>query len=125
MDLIEESFVVAEPSQVMARLREPERWRRWWPDLTLEVFQDRGDEGLRWTVTGALVGSMEVWLEPFGDGVIIHHYLRADGPTGRSGLRQARRRARHAKRLFWALKDEFERDRRPGEPRTPTQEGAA
>jgi hypothetical protein len=67
---------------------------------------------------------MEVWLERFGDGVIVHHYLRADPPGGRvlsarAAAREARRRALHAKRLFWAFKDEMEGRRLPGDPRDP------
>lgn len=132
VDLIEESFVVATPAAVAATVRDATRWRGWWPDLSLTVFQDRGEQGVRWNVTGALVGSMEVWLEPHGDGVILHHYLRADLPagpatgtdTGRAAtnvrpgrlVRETRRRSRHAKRIFWALKDELEGNRGAGEP---------
>ncbi|HEY9474179.1 MAG TPA: polyketide cyclase / dehydrase and lipid transport [Mycobacteriales bacterium] len=120
VDLIEESFVVAAADRVAAVLRDPTRWARWWPDLSLSVFQDRAEQGIRWTVSGALVGSMEVWLEPHADGVIVHHYVRADLAGGRVPpvrvvTREARRRAMHAKRLFWALKDELEGARRPGE----------
>lgn len=127
VDLIEESFVVAEPATVAAAVRDTSRWRGWWPDLSLTVFQDRGDQGIRWNVTGALVGSMEVWLEPHGDGVIVHHYLRADRSDGPASTpagshrpgrlaRETRRRSRHAKRVFWALKDELEGNRSAGEP---------
>lgn len=124
VDLIEESFVVAEPARVAAALRDPVRWRAWWPDLSLRVFQDRAEQGIRWNISGALVGSMEVWLERFGDGVIVHHYLRADPPDGRvlparAAAREVRRRALHAKRLFWAFKDEMEGRRQPGDPRDP------
>jgi hypothetical protein len=64
---------------------------------------------------------MEVWLEPFGDGVILHYYLRADpaGAPYRSvhrAVAEVRRRQRAIKRIFWALKDELEGGRRPGEP---------
>ena len=123
LDLVDETFVVAEPARVAALVRDPRRWADWWPDLRLGVFQDRGDAGVRWNVRGALTGSMEVWLEPYGDGVIVHHYVRCDPPGGplppAAAARQRRRRQRHAKRVFWALKDELERGRRPGEPRPP------
>ncbi|HSV64825.1 MAG TPA: polyketide cyclase / dehydrase and lipid transport [Mycobacteriales bacterium] len=118
---MDETFLVAEPAAVAAVLHEPSRWREWWPDLRLSVFQDRADQGIRWTVAGALVGSMEVWLEPFGDGVLLHHYLRADPAGRRVSPRRAgqelRRRQRHAKRVFWRVKDELEGDRRPGAAR--------
>lgn len=118
LDLIDETFVVADPAAVAAVVRDPRRWEQWWPDLRLGVFQDRGDAGIRWNVRGALTGSMEVWLEPFGDGVLVHHYVRCD-PAGRDRItpRERRRRQRHAKRLFWALKDELEGDRAPGRGR--------
>lgn len=119
IDLIEESFVVARPARVAALLADPARWPGWWPDLSLSVFQDRAEQGVRWTVAGALVGSMEVWLEPHADGVIVHHYVRADlarpARSNRVVRRESRRRALHAKRLFWNVKDELEGRRLPGE----------
>jgi hypothetical protein len=119
LDLIDETFVVAAPAAVARVVRDPARWRQWWPDLDLTVFQDRGEQGVRWNVRGALAGSMEVWLEPYGDGVILHYYLRCDPPAGRTlrpsaAQREVRRRSRHAKRVFWALKDELEAGRPPG-----------
>jgi hypothetical protein len=119
-DLVDETFVVATPAAVAAAVRDPDRWARWWPDLTLGVFQDRGEAGVRWNVHGALTGSMEVWLEPYGDGVLVHHYVRCDRPDGRPvGTRERRRRQTHAKAIFWGLKDELEGDRAPGLPRQP------
>ncbi|HEV7657670.1 MAG TPA: polyketide cyclase / dehydrase and lipid transport [Mycobacteriales bacterium] len=118
LDLVDETFVVAHAAAVAAVVRDPARWERWWPDLRLGVFQDRGDAGVRWNVRGALTGSMEVWLEPYGDGVLVHHYVRCD-PVGRDTItpRERRARQRRAKQVFWALKDELEGDRRPGEGR--------
>ena len=118
LDLVDETFVVAAPAAVAAVVRDPARWPGWWPDLRLGVFQARGDAGARWNVRGALNGSMEVWLEPYGDGVLVHHYVRCD-PVGRDRItpRERSTRERHAKRLFWALKDELEGDRAPGEGR--------
>jgi hypothetical protein len=122
LDLIDESFLVAAPAEVARVVRDPNRWQQWWPDLDLCVFQDRGEQGVRWNVRGALAGSMEVWLEPYGDGVIVHYYLRCDPPAGRTlppraAVRELRRRALRAKQVFWALKDELEGGRSPGEPR--------
>lgn len=121
LDLVDETFVAAAPAAVAAVVHDVDRWRRWWPDLALSVFQDRGEQGIRWNVAGALAGSMEVWLEPYGDGVIVHYYLRCDPPgaaalTPRSADRERRRRALRAKQVFWRLKDDLEGDRRPGEP---------
>jgi len=118
LDLVDETFVVAAPAAVAAVVRDPDCWLRWWPDLRLTVFQDRGDAGVRWNVRGALTGSMEVWLEPCKDGVLLHHYVRCDRGDGRPvSPRERRRRQTHAKEIFWAVKDELEADRRPGEPR--------
>ena len=33
------------------------------------------------TVTGALTGTMEIWLEPSFDGVILHYFVHAE-PSG-------------------------------------------
>ena len=127
IDLVDETFVVAAPADVAAVVHDPARWARWWPDLALTVFMDRGDAGIRWSVAGPWLGSCEVWLEPYGDGVVLHHYLRVDPApaTTRAPNRPhqvARLRARRAqdwKRHAWALKDELERGRPAGEDRVP------
>lgn len=127
VDLIDETFIVAAPAAVAAAVHEPAALRSWWPDLELTVFQDRGQEGVRWNVTGALVGSAEVWLQAWRDGVIVHVYLRAD-PTrrgsaaqgwsaaparlARRSVRETDRRARQIKVGVNALKDRLEADRR-------------
>jgi hypothetical protein len=127
VDLIDETFVVADPDAVAAVVADPRRWRAWWPDLRLTVFMDRGRQGVRWSVAGRLVGSSEIWLEPFGDGVIVHYYLRCEPATPRrphSPRRAARAaaRLRHRHAVAWklrvnSLKDELEAGRQPGEPR--------
>jgi hypothetical protein len=132
VDLIDETFVVAAPAELSAVVHDPQRWRAWWPGLRLTVFMDRGDQGIRWSVTGDLVGSAEIWLEPFGDGVVVHHYLRADptrpgsptepieGDPAKQRRQADRIRRRHAlawKRSVNALKDELEAGRAPGTPR--------
>jgi RimJ/RimL family protein N-acetyltransferase len=78
VDVIDETFVVAPPAAVAAAVKDPALWRRVFPDLDVTVVTDRGDEGVRCAVTGALVGSNEFWVEPWGDGAIVHYYLRAD-----------------------------------------------
>ena len=84
VDVVDETFVAVPPDVLAAEFATPARWRTLWPDLDLEVVTDRGAAGFRWTVTGALVGSMEVWLEPVLDGTVLHYFLRADppGPDG-------------------------------------------
>lgn len=133
VDLVDETYVVAERTRIAAVVADPARWRAWWPGLDLVVFMDRGLDGIRWSVTGELVGSCELWLEAQGDGVLVHYYLRVDPTTpgsrtsprqlpesarGRREVDRLRRRQAMAwKRVIWALKDEMEGDRAPGEPR--------
>lgn len=129
VDVADDTFVVADPVEVARRVADPAAWARWWPDLRLEVAKDRGAKGMQWRVTGALVGTMEIWLEPALDGVVVHHYLRAEPPVGspeaarrRRGLERERvRRALAWKRHVTALKDELEAGRVPGTPRSPVR----
>ena len=102
------------------------------------MYEDRGLKGLRWTVTGELVGSAELWVEPHLDGVVLHHFLRVDrtvpgvqrgqgtgepttarasgdSPRQRRELQRIERRyAVSWKAHAWALKDELEGVREPG-----------
>ncbi|MGH3745701.1 MAG: hypothetical protein ACRDTP_12645, partial [Mycobacteriales bacterium] len=119
-------------------VHDTDRTSGWWPDLELTVFQDRGLDGQRWTVTGALVGTAEIWLQPFADGTVLHVFLRCDvtrrgsatepAPISRRrALRVCRDRAWQIKQWSWALKRELEGDRAAGEPRpgAPVEEGTA
>lgn len=123
VDIADETFVVAEPETVAAVVGDPASWARWWPGLSCEVYRDRGAKGRQWRVSGDLVGTAEIWLEPFRDGVLVHWYLRVDPPVGRRppssrGLRRLRRGWVVAwKRNVAALKAELEDGRPPGEPR--------
>ncbi len=113
-DLADDTFLAVSPPVVARAVRDPARWRRWWPDLALTVTLDRGPEGLHWRLSGALRGTAEIWLEPYGDGTILHLYLRA-------GLsdRERAERTRAWKRAVHALKDELEAGRAPGTPAAP------
>jgi len=114
---MDETFLAVPPSSVAAAFADPRSWRRFWPDLELAVYADRGDEGVRWTVRGALVGTMEVWLEPVLDGTVLHYFLRADLPSGGAGrktLKEAQRRQQAAKAVALDLKFVLEDGRRPG-----------
>ena len=81
IQIADETFVAADPVEVGMAVGDPASWRRWWPDLQLTVVEDRGEVGHRWTVTGSLTGTMEVWLQPVLDGVILHYFLHAE-PSG-------------------------------------------
>jgi hypothetical protein len=127
VDLVDETFIAAQRSKVAAVVADPDSWGAWWPDLHLTVFMDRGLDGLRWSATGALTGSVEIWLEQSGDGVLLHYFLRADPSPGRAAessqaphprhLRRLRQqRATEWKRQVWALKDALEGARLPGTP---------
>jgi hypothetical protein len=119
VDVVDETFLVVPPKVVAAAFADPAAWRRLWPDLTLAVYADRGAEGLRWTVRGALVGTMEVWLEPVLDGTLLHYYLRAILPgavPAGAADRERRRRQLAAKRIAFGLKSVLEEGRAPGCP---------
>lgn len=127
VDVVDETFLAVPPARVAAEFA-PSRWGTLWPDLRLEVVTDRGAQGFRWTIAGALVGSMEVWLEPVLDGTVLHYFLRADpaGPGGapapapwRRGMAEASRRQRAAKVIAFACKARLEAGRAPGEPPRP------
>jgi hypothetical protein len=81
IQIADETFVCADPVAVGAAVADAASWRRWWPDLGLNVVEDRADKGQRWNVTGALTGTMEVWLEAVMDGVVLHYFLHAE-PSG-------------------------------------------
>jgi hypothetical protein len=121
VDVIDETFLAVPPGTVAGAFADPGAWRRFWPDLRLDVYADRGEEGLRWTVGGALVGTMEVWLEPVLDGTVLHYFLRADLPEGvpvnrRRLTREKTRRQLAAKAVALDLKAILEDGRRPGLP---------
>jgi hypothetical protein len=120
IDVADEVFLTV-PQRVLAdSLADPALCRRYWPDLTLVVHADRGEQGMCWTVGGALTGSMEVWLEPVLEGTVLHYFLRAELAQRPASRRQAaaetRRRRLAAREMAFALKDRFERDRAPGCP---------
>jgi hypothetical protein len=128
VDVVDETFVAVPRELLVAEFAPPARWRTLWPDLDLRIVTNRGPAGLRWTITGALVGSMEVWLEPVLDGTLLHYFLRADpaGPDGtpapaspRRGAAEAGRRQRAAKAIAFACKDRLEAGRAAGEPPCP------
>ena len=114
--LSDQTFVAVDPAVVAAEIARPERWRRWWPDLDLEVSRDRGPKGVQWVLTGRIGGTAEIYLEPWHDGTVVHLYQRLRLPAGRRVGRDLRERELSWKRHVTALKDELEGDRAPGTP---------
>jgi hypothetical protein len=111
VDIADDTYVAAPPAVLAVVVRDRASWRTWWSDLELSVTRDRGDEGVQWAVRGALVGSMEIWLEPVGPGTVLHWFLRADPLTTTSPSRLTRareRRVRGWKAHAFALKDRLE-----------------
>ena len=122
----DQTFVAADPADVGRAVSDAASWRRWWPDLRLDVVEDRHDKGIRWTVSGALTGTMEVWLEPILDGVILNYLLHAE-PAGAAAWQLARmdlakithRRRVAGKRMAFEVKAALERTRPVGASRLP------
>lgn len=125
--LIDETWIAAPPPAIAAVVADPDNWPTWWPELRLSVTRNRGVKGMQWAARSggqpALVGTAEVWIEPFAEGAVVHHYLRLDAADGtrlsrRRAVRLQRSLAWQAKRAFWPVKDELERAGRSGAPDT-------
>lgn len=125
VDLVDETFIAVSVQALAPVVADPARWRSWWPERRLEVFMDRGPKGQRWAVAGDLVGSAEIWLEAYRDGVVLHYYLRADPvsdggqPSRREVDRIRRREALAWKASVWELKRQLEAGRAVGGPAGP------
>jgi len=107
VDIVDETYIRAAPVVIRAHF-DDEAWTAGvWPHLERTVARDRGVKGIRWTVTGQVVGEMEVWIEPFWDGAVVHHYVRGiRGPRGPRDV--ARRHTLRWKRAVHGLKDFLE-----------------
>lgn len=128
IDIADDTYISADISAVAAVIRDQSRWQIWWPDRVLSVYSDRGEKGLRWTVSGDFVGSAEIWIEELSPGaipgVVVHYYLRVDPtsegsrlvrrvPTGSPRANRYLAKVRHRqvtswKRIIWQVKDELE-----------------
>jgi hypothetical protein len=118
VQVADETFVAADPARVGAAVADPASWGRWWPDLRLAVVEARAALGIRWSVTGPLTGTMEIWLEPALDGVLLHYFLHAE-PSGVSAWQLSRmnlarithRRRVAGKKMAFEVKAALERSR--------------
>lgn len=119
IDVVDSTWLAARPATLAAIVAEPASWRRWWPELTLEVDEWRNEKGVRWlvrSVGGAgrgLAGSAEVWLQPMFEGVVAHFFLRLDPLPGRRLSRRRSQRVadayrRRTKQAFWSLADQLD-----------------
>lgn len=121
IQVADQTYIAAAPARVGAAVADRSSWRRWWPDLQLQVVEDRADKGVRWTVAGPLTGTMEIWLEPTLDGVLLHYFLHAE-PAGVSAWQLARlnlakmthRRRVAGKKMAFEVKAKLEQSRPVG-----------
>ncbi|MFD6199639.1 polyketide cyclase / dehydrase and lipid transport [Mycobacteriaceae bacterium NPDC060252] len=126
IQVADQTFIAADPADIGRAISNPADWRRWWPDLQLNVVEERGEKGIRWTVAGAVTGTMEVWLEPALDGAILHYFLHAE-PAGVSAAQAAKlnlAKLNHArriagKRFAFGVKQRLEASRSIGESWVP------
>ncbi|MGH3955704.1 MAG: polyketide cyclase / dehydrase and lipid transport [Mycobacterium sp.] len=126
IQVADQTFIAADPADIGRAISNPADWRRWWPDLQLNVVEERGEKGIRWTVAGAVTGTMEVWLEPALDGAILHYFLHAE-PAGVSAAQAAKlnlTKLNHArriagKRFAFGVKQRLEASRPIGESWVP------
>lgn len=117
VQIADETFVCADPTDVGRAVADVPSWRRWWPDLQLTSVEDRGPAGQRWTVAGKLTGTMEVWLQPMMDGVILHYFLHAEpaGDPGQLDLAKLNHQRRVAgKKMAFEVKTRMEAQRPVG-----------
>jgi hypothetical protein len=121
IQVADQTYVAADSALVGAAVADQSSWRRWWPDLRLQVVEDRAEKGIRWTVTGAVTGTMEIWLQPSLDGVVLHYFLHAE-PTGVAAWQLAKlnlakmthRRRVAGKKMAFEVKTTLERSRPVG-----------
>lgn len=118
IQIADETFVAAGPAAVGRAVGDRSAWRRWFPDLALTVVEDRAERGVRWTVGGPLTGTMEIWLEPVLDGVVLHYFLHAEPATGTAAQITAAKLTHHrrvaGKRMAFEVKNRLEASRPVG-----------
>lgn len=107
VDVVDDTFIRAAPESIRAPFSDSAVLQRIWPHLQTAVIRDRGLKGVRWRVDGQVVGEMEVWIEPFWDGAIVHHYVRGVR-SERAPRNVATRHTLRWKRAVHGLKDSLE-----------------
>ena len=118
LDITDETLVVAAPERVREVLCDEVYWERWLPGVRLRCIDDRDLLGKRWSVSGTMTGSAEVWLEPWADAVVVHVFWQVDLADGRAlDARTHRRYELEVKARVTVVKDRLEAGRAPGTPR--------
>ncbi len=82
VDVVDETFIRAEPAVVRSAFNEPGVLDALWPGLEREVAQDRGTKGVRWWTGGEVTGRLEIWLEEVPGGTVVHHFVHGDRVCG-------------------------------------------
>ncbi|HIZ99658.1 MAG TPA: hypothetical protein H9805_13920 [Candidatus Janibacter merdipullorum] len=82
VDIVDETFIRAEPLAVRSALVTDEVLDALWPGLEREVVQDRGAKGVRWRTGGEVTGRLEIWLEEVAGGTIVHHFVHGEQHGG-------------------------------------------
>ncbi len=110
VDVADDTFVRSDRSVLRALLDLDGAAEALWPHLRVSVIRDRGANGLKYAVTGPVLGDMEVWLEPHADGVLVHHYLRGVVAPGSpmTGRQATRAHTLAWKRVIHRIKDVLE-----------------
>jgi hypothetical protein len=113
VDVADDTFVRADPAVLRALLDVVGAAPLLWPHLRVTLTRDRGAKGAKYAVAGPIVGDLEVWLEPWGDGVLVHHYLRGTVRPGErvDGAAAARAHTLAWKRVIHEVKDVLEERR--------------
>lgn len=106
VDVIDETFVRADPARVREELMRPGVLDALWPGLDRVVVQDRGAKGVRWRSEGDVTGRLEIWLEAVDGGTIVHHFLH--GELQRRRRRWVRDHRRRWKTGLHEIKDGLE-----------------
>jgi len=106
LDVVDETFVLAPATELHDIFCDEQAWKALGMDV--QCYDDRGVKGKRWTLSGSLTGTAEVWLEPSHEGVIVHVYLQADPASRRSRARLKRQFALPAKRWILDVKSGYD-----------------
>ena len=106
LDIIDETFILAPVAELQDIFCAEQAWKALGMDV--HCYDDRGVRGKRWTLSGKLTGTVEVWLEPSHGGVIVHVYLQADPRSRRSARRLRRLYAIPVKRWILEVKSGYD-----------------